>query len=541
MQQIIFTGELFPEFNKNISMDQVQSQLIKKYLDLFWRRKIFITILFLLSLPLGLGFYLRIPKTYQATCLLSYQQQQINPNKMSPEMRGRITETVSTLTQIVTSRSNLETMIKDLNLYPEMRQEKPIEDVIDVMREKIVIIPSKRGDTFRISFEGGDRQKVVRTTNALAAKFIEENLQYRQDKATETSSYTSDELRMAKAVMDKQEMAMRDYKLKHYNEMPDQHQSNVSRLISLQEQYQGKQESIQDLERTLVMIQDQIGARKIMLDAERNRIMLAEDSRQREQGENPAETLGRLYEELETMQRRYSDKHPRVKLTRKKIAKLEKELGGVPKTSKKRNRSAYKTSDQVLLQLQSQKRNVELSIEAIKDEKKLLKEEIAKYDKWVAATPIREAEWAVLTREYSQLKKHYEYLVAQDLEAKSMLNLERRQKGSQFKIEDPARTPSKPIKPDFMIIMLGAVACGLGLSFGSSFVLDLVDSSFRNAVDIESFLDVPVLGTIPYIETDQEKKKAKIWFIVKIFLLGFLSFAILGLFLYVWSKGMIVM
>lgn len=179
-------------------MDSKQRQLVNKYIDLFLRRKVFIAILFLLSLPVGLMVYLNTPKVYQASTLLSYQQQKISPNKLSPDVASRIRDIVSTLTQIVTSRSSLEKIIVDLNLYAEMRKNLPMEDVVDSFRRRISIKPSRRGDIFTISYLGGEPRKVVQVANAIAAKFVEENLKYRQERATETTSYTKEELLMSK-------------------------------------------------------------------------------------------------------------------------------------------------------------------------------------------------------------------------------------------------------------------------------------------------------------------------------------------------------
>ena len=90
-------------------MEQQQHQQIRKYLDLFVRWKGFIVAAILISLPVGLAVYLKTPKVYQSTSLLSYQQQTVNPNnKMSPDMASAIRDVVSTLTQMVTSRTNLE-------------------------------------------------------------------------------------------------------------------------------------------------------------------------------------------------------------------------------------------------------------------------------------------------------------------------------------------------------------------------------------------------------------------------------------------------
>jgi len=121
-----------------------------------------------------------------------------------------------------------------------------------------------------------------------------------------------------------------------------------------------------------------------------------------------------------------------------------------------------------------------------------------------------------------------------------MLNLERRQKGSQFKIEDPARFPARPIKPDFLKIMAAAVGIGLALSCGLSFVIDVFDTSFRDGGGLEEFLGVPLIATIPYIDTQKELKKRKWRSVFTIFFLACCTVTILALFYYVWTKGSIV-
>jgi len=155
------------------------------------------------------------------------------------------------------SRNSLEKIIIRFDLYPEARQNVPIEDVIEMMRKNITIVPTRRGDTFSVTFQG-KQDKVMKVTNSLAAMFIEENLKYREERATEVSRYTQDELNLAQAVLDRKEQAMRDYKLKHFNEMPEQRQGNLGRLNALHARYQGRQDSIQDLERTRIMIHEQI-------------------------------------------------------------------------------------------------------------------------------------------------------------------------------------------------------------------------------------------------------------------------------------------
>lgn len=526
-------------------MDQQQNQQIRKYLDLFVRWKVFTFTCILLSLPLGLVVYLKTPKVYQATSLLSYQQQKVNPNKMSPDIESAIRDVVSSLTQIVTSRTNLENAITSLDLYEGARKKLPMEDVVDLMRKDIKIEPSPQGDIFQIKYSGSEPDKVMKVTNGLAAKFIEENLKYREERASETSSYTSDELAMAKAVMDQKEATMRDYKLKYYNELPEQRETNVSRLISLQEQYQGKQESIQDLEKTMVLIQDQLANRRKLIETEAGADFTADGKEntstvEREAPVSAADKLLQLKAALKNLRIKYTENHPDVKRVKRLIAKLEKDLAAGDDESAESGRPHTASADQIVLQLEAQLRSIALGIDNLNKEKDDLKKTISQYEEWVAAAPVREAEWSALTREYGELKRHYDFLVSSDLQAKSMLNLEKRQKGSQFKIEDPARFPEKPIKPDFIKILGLALFCGLGLGFGIPLAWDFLDASFRDANDLEAFLGVPVVCAVPFIEIGREKIWRKKKFQLE--LIGGITalLAVVAFFAYCWRRGLII-
>jgi len=531
-------------------MDIKQSEYVKKYLDLFLRRKTFIITLLLLSLPVGLGFYLKSPKVYKASSLLSYQRQKINPNSMSPDVSSRISDIVSTLTQIITSRTNLETIILNLSLYSEARKNLPMEDVIEIMRKKVEITPMRRGDTFTIAFSGSNSDEVAKVANELAAKFIEENLKYREERATETSDYTRDELQMAKQGMDQKENAMRDFKLKYYYEMPDQTANNVARLIALQEQYQNMQGNIQELERTLVLIQEQMNNRKQIIESAISaNFDPGANGRGAEIAVSNVQRLAQMESILEQLLLKYTEKHPEVKRTKKLIVKLKKELSleidadsptSIPQPERGTGDSQEMSVDANILQLETQRENVEFSLANVRLERDQLKKQIMQYEKWVSSAPTREAEWSSLTREYGQLKVHYDRLVSQDLAAKSMLYLEKKQKGSQFKIEDPARNPGKPIRPKFFPIIGAAALLSLGVSCGLTFLFDLFDTTFRDEELVASHLGLPLISTIPYIDTGKEVKRRKWYTVFSVGFLGCCSLSILALFFYVWRKGLIV-
>ncbi len=528
-------------------MESQQRQLVKKYLDLLAYHWKFITGCLLVTVTVGLVVYLQLPKIYQCTVLLSYERQQINPARMAPERETRhLRDTVSTLSDLVMSRNNLEGIITQVDLYPQLRQQVPIEDVIELMRKKIQIRFSTRGDTFTVSYEGRDPEKVQKTANALAAKFIEENLKYREERATETSKYTEDELNMAKMVLDKKEQAMRDYKLKYYNEMPDQRQSNLARLTALHEQYQNIQDSIQDLERTKVLVQEQIDLRQRLATAMLPSTGANRGAASSAVGSMPmtrAERLRALQHHLGVLRSKYTEKHPEVRRTKKMIAKLKRELAsGAPEPASvgKDDAKVVEAGDPEIARAKLQLKEINLNIKQLRADQKKVRREIDKYEKWVAAAPVRETEWNALTRDYNELRRHYDYLVSQNLQASSAEHLERKQKGSKFKIVDPARFPDKPVKPDFKVLVLLVFGIGLTLGLGLVVGFDYIDTSFKDVDDLEKFLNMPVVCAVPNLETSNEAKKRRFWNnFWTTFFLGY-TLVLVAVTVYFWNTGQII-
>lgn len=500
-----------------------QVRQLKKILSIIFRRRLLLVGFLLFGVSVGLVAYLMQTKMYEASALLVYQQQKVSESKLSPADQRDIHDVISTLVPLITSRTSLEQIIKSQKLFVREREVMPMQDVVEMMRENIDIRPAEEGSTFMITYLGDDKQAVARVTNTLAGRFIEENLKERQDRAVETSNYTRDELAIAKKTLDAKEAVLRDYKLKFYNEMPEQQIANLRRLDSLQQQYQKKQESIQDLEKTRVLIQDQISARRMVLSSlsqVSDSVITVPEKSSVPRVAGPREQLAQLEAARKSMLRRYTAKHPRLRSVEKKIAALKKQLEDDPQPQQSEQTSAgdsEKTAmeigsgihDDQLFTLQMQLKDIRLSIQKISDEMILTKEQIDKYEDWIAATPNREAEWAQISREYGELKRHYDFLVAQNLQASAMKNLELKQQGSQFRIEDPARMPNKPEKPNFLIFMAASFFGGFVLGAGIALLLEFLDTSFRDPDSMETSFDIPVLCSIPNFPLGMELTKRR--------------------------------
>ena len=528
-----------------------QRQLIKKYLDTLLRRKKIVIACLLFGIVGGLWTYVKSPKIYQSVSLIKYQRQQINPTRMSPDdLRTRTREAVDTIAQQVTSRSNLEDMIKQFDMYTTARSNLPMEDVVNMMRRNINISPDRSGDIFQVIFEGSIPRKVMLVTNAIAAKIIEENLRVRQERASETSAYVSDELAMAKDALDKKETVMRDYKLKYYNEMPDQRENNMNRLNALQEQSQNSQSSIHDMERTKVMVQEQISLREELYNqqvaAASSQGIFVQTLPGTQQLGGVAAEINRIRMELSSLQARYTEKHPEVKRLKKILADLEAQQEIVFSGEEGAEESGQIATSQRFYDpqidaLKRQLKDMQYNISYLKKERKETRMQIEQYQKWVEAAPVREAEWVALTRDYEQFQRHYQELVSRSLEAESAYTLERKQKGSQFKIIDPAHFPETPIRPSFKKIMFMAVGLGISLGCCIVFGLELLDTSFKSSDEIEDLLELPVICAIPQVMVQSEKVKSRMYTILWTFVFIVSVCGVGAILVYMWQEGMIIL
>ena len=520
-----------------MNTEQQQLDVVKKYLNLFFSWHKLIVGCLLSALSVGIFIYLTTPKVYQSTASIIYQQQKINPSKLSQDEEKRIDEMVNTVTQQVTSRTNLEKIIQEYNLYPEMREKMPIEDVIGKMRSEHIRISVQRtkGNVFTVSYQGPEPRVVMRVTNALASKFIEENLRVREERATETTSYVQDELRMSKESLDKKDALMRDYKLKYYNEMPDQRQSNMARLNALHEQYQATQTNIHTLEQTRLLVSEQLASLRGRCSSSGISSSVSGISNE----------LVEARKNLQGLMSRYTPDHPAVKRAESQVQQLEQDAASRPATStnsspKERIVAPPSSKGAFTGDFAIQLKEIELNLKNLRDESDNILNQIKTYQGWIDTTPIREAEWVALTRDYNELRKYYDALLAQSLTAAAAESIEMRQKGSQFKLVDPAYLPEKPMQGNFLKIIMIAIVLGLAGGLGSVLGIDLMDSSFKNVQELETFLNIPVTCALPLIvleaEKKQEKKKNILWYCIFTAWLLLLIAGVVAL----WFRGSII-
>jgi polysaccharide chain length determinant protein (PEP-CTERM system associated) len=492
---------------------------IHDYFEIGLRRKWYIIVPLVVSILISFGVCKYIPKVYRATTLILVQPQSIPENYVRPTITDTVINRLNTIGQEIMSRTRLEKVIEEFNLYKDLRKKFPMEEAVEAMRKAIEVKvqeekKERTRNSFTISFEGEDPKTVMMVTNKLASLFIEENLKVRELQAGGTSEFINKELLTMEDRLKRKEQEVRVFKERNMGQLPQQLDANLRILEQLQQQLRTASEKIRAAEDRTIIFQGQLEQLK-KLEPRGDSLPNQEALNTSRLREDPVIQLNALKRELASMQTRLKETHPDVIDLKKKIATVESQVEGRSKSPQEDEKITTNKlppprldsdTERLYTQLTERYNSSLLEAKRLKEEEKELKGQMSLYQRRIEDTPKREQEIVLLTRDYELLKTNYQSLLDKNLQAQMAENLERKQKGEQFKILDPAVLPEKPIKPDRNKILLIGGLLGIVLGIGLTWFRESLDQSFRTVSDLEDYLGIPVWATIPNLK--EEKKAA---------------------------------
>ena len=477
-----------------------KSYSIEEYLEILLRRIWYVILPFVL-IVFGVSCYLIFaPRQYKASTLIVVSPQRVPEAYIQATVTSRVEERLHAIADEVMSRTRLEGIINELRLYEKEKKRLSNEEIVALMRKNIMVeLPTKKEDkgSFAISFISNDANVATTVTNRLASLFIEENLKIREQQAVGTTEFLANEVAMAKEKLDQMEKAVAEYKMRFMGQLPQQLDTNLKMLEQLQNQYQRIGESLRAAQDRRLFIQKQLNDLEMPVSGGSGGGMNSPTSLLREEGSASSKTARSSYEtelhgQLEALRSKYRENHPDVVATKKKLADLEKKKD-------KDGFSSIIKRDPRYQELKSQLMLTDLEISRLKTEEGNVAGQISKLRGRIEQTPAREQDMASLMREYESTREAYEKLTKKNTDAQQAENLEKRQKGEQFRVVDPARTPEKPFSPDIAKILLMGLAAALGSGLGLAFIREQMDQSFHDVGDVETSLGLKVLAAIPHM------------------------------------------
>lgn len=483
------------------------------------RRLWYVVIPFFLVAMSTVLYCIKAPLGYQANALILVQPQEVPSEYVRTTVTADIRTHLNNLKAQVLSRSQLEEIIRKYNLYPEVLAEETMAEAVSLMRQDLNVeiveqpLRTRQAEvptTIEITYVGAEPVKARDVTVAITDLFVNSDRKLRELKAAETVKFLEHELERRGEELRLKEARLREFKEEHMGLLPDEMQNNYQILTQLQQQLDSLNASLQQTEDRRVLLQTEI-ARLEALQADFTQTISAGGP-----SSNDLSTLSleELRQRLQAMKSRYSDRHPDVARLAAMVARLEKEeekasaSGSDRRNGAASSRPSGATKVAVVQRegLLNQLKLVEQEIQNIFGGIRKTAAEIERYRQRIEAGPKIEQMYLEVRRGYEEASESYQNLLQQRMQAEMATDLERKQKGEQFKVIAYPSIPEKPSKPKTAIILFIGLNLALACGFALLYLREHQDPNFWSSKHLESELKLPILARIPVIYTDQERR-----------------------------------
>jgi capsular exopolysaccharide synthesis family protein len=436
-------------------------QTPKEYVELFLKRKALFFLSFFNVLLVAAVVYPFLPKAYEASTLLSVDDQSL----LGSAVRG--------LSLQEAREKSLKLMTMQIMSFPNMRavgkkigwdESDPLafDGKVSKMAKRVKVVMVSEG-LLQISYRDKDRAEARKVADLIAAQVVESNRQVKMGEAETAIQFIDQQLRIYKERLRNSEQSFLLAK------------SNTE-LEALQQQ------------RRLLAEQLELAEKAAPQDPRRGNPLTFELRKELVLAENQLQQL------LLTAKK----EHPIMEELRQKVAMLRKRLQLEKDSGSLADASASSTQ---VRDLAAKLKALDAQIGTVRGRQEDLKG--GKVD----LKGVSEAELLAMQRDKAVNEDIYRSLLTRLENAQMSQRLDAVGQGASYKIVEPARLPLRPASPD--PLKTGVVVFGLALMAGVGAVAlrEYTDSSFRGVRDAKGYLKMPLLAYIPEIHSPQNGER----------------------------------
>lgn len=495
-----------------------------------WRRKWLILALSLVGSAATVAGVHGLRPVYQAEAVILVESQAIPEHFVAATVQTALEARLDALKQQVLSRDLLWGLVETLGLYREERRKLTKEEVLEIMRRDISIRLergwSARGPgAFRVEYRAPKPEIAAEVANRVGMFFINENVRQRTVEADGTSEFLNGQLAAAEKRLREQETKLKEFKLAHNGELPQQEAALLAAMNQSRTELLGIQDSLSRAQQNKLILESSLAYAVSSL-----RELQESVRRQTERSAStPAEVrvpglpatpteLERAQSQLRSLRDRYHDSHPEVQQMTLEVKRLEREAslqaarapqsapgsGGTNAAAElaaiRAQEDALRAANTRIQELRSQISAVAGDIRVLESRRQRILDETADSQTRIRNIPIHEQELAALTRDYETCKTNYDSLLNKKLAADIAADMERREKSQRFVMLDPARVPQRPVRPRRTLLTAAGTMFSFLAAAALGFLLELRKGALLGEWELPA--DTFVLGRIPRMEIE---------------------------------------
>ena len=482
-----------------------------EYVRMLWKRKFYIIVPAIIVTSTLMYVIRSLPDVFKSEALVLVEQSKVNSASQAPQVD--ITSRLGTIKNLVISRTSLKEIIENFGLYRDLKAANVAEEtVLDEMRKHIDVLTRSTGggaNAFTIEFKGQDPGLVRDVTAELTRRFIDTYQQTMEYESTRLMEQFDNQLVERKKHLEAIEAERAVLQRDHPEVFEGNDKTITSQINSLTLQMQSLRSSADSLANNISIMETMKSNAKNPSTVNFNQPRITNSS------EGPLMVrLADLKAALSTKLKIFKDKHPEILELRGQIEAVEKQLQDAKDSAQKEN-DAIKSEQLAQLKDNPALKEWDIRIEGARREYAMKQNEIAQLQSQISSlnarlegVPALQAAVQKIERDYLTTQKDYEALLTQRNNAKMSTEIARELGGNTFKLQDAANTPERPFAPQRSILY--GLSLMLGIASGLAIALAMEARSLftiQDARDVEHYMHLPLLVTIPQIVTDTERRQ----------------------------------
>jgi succinoglycan biosynthesis transport protein ExoP len=488
-----------------------------EYLKIIRRRK-WLIILPVIAVTSAVAWVVyRLPNVYESKTLIVVKPSTLPTTVVPTITEDSLTRQLTSIAQVVTSRSSLEPLVIKYEIYKSERlRGEPMESIIDMMRKDIKVeVNTSRNDItngFNITYYGRDPRTTQAVTAELASKYINEQTKNTVNSTNSAKQFIDQQVRQAQDELTLVDNKRLEFMQKNVGNLPTEATSLIGQLTGLRDQQKSLIAEVGRLQDRSSSLATQLTLLK--KQSQQDIDDYAENTTDPKTTLAWAELVKRkadLQSELQQLATELRPKHPDVLAKQAQLDSVSKEM----------DQMVAEWKERILAKQKKLQNRPDLSVAAteaqlkavdgeIKREQKMLDEnekQINAILQRINSVPGAEVALGALDRDYQTKKSAYDQLLLQQQKITLGADAASQQQGEGIEVIDPANLPSKPVAPKRLMLSGIGFAFGLGLGLLLTGIFEIPRLlTIQSSEDARHYTGLPVLIAVPDLLTPEEAR-----------------------------------
>ena len=479
--------EQFPE--------QEQEIKLRDYYRIIIRHIKLIAIIFVVVMVATIYYTARAPRIYESNGKILLELNKQTDLFFSTGGFGR--NDLNNQIEVIKSPSVMESAVEKLKRNP-FAENFPIlssDNPSGILAKEIDVSAEREVDIVDVAFKSTNPNEAQAAVNAVMDCYQDESLKYARAEVTSVREFLEKQLDVTSKKLAISEEDLRAYKIA--NEvfaLSEETKEMITNMVEFEAQLSSAQTELQIVDKKLTYLKGEL----IKIDEALGEEMTAISSPVSEQlRQKLIESESQLA--IFLTKKGYTKNHPQLVSLRNEIDNIKRQMKTEIDKILEVDKYSFNPLDRrqelfteiIATEVEYQTANAKVSA---------LETVVEEYSMRMSGLPDAELELARLERSKAINEQIYSMLVTRYEEAK----ISEEGKLSNIRIINRASVPKSPVSPKVKMNILIGLLLGLGLGIGAAFLLESLDTKINNLSDVERYVKLPILGTIPDIPLDEK-------------------------------------